>query len=131
MPVLKLIFILQRVYGPLEHRATQHMCGCVWFLLHWCPTQILTLVTWWDVQAVSTPALARPCSPPFARTGARVCVRVCGFAPRAGCLALTDPHPVPDVHHKHNQDKEQSSGQTRAVPGDPLLGLPDGPQSGL
>lgn len=46
-------------------------------------------------------------------------------------LGLTSLSPPADVHHKHNQDKEQSAGQASAVLGDPLYSLPDRPQSGL
>ena len=47
------------------------------------------------------------------------------------CLQLTGLSPAADVHHKHNQDQEQSAGQACAVFGDPLYSLPDGSQPGL
>lgn len=47
------------------------------------------------------------------------------------CLKLTGLSPTADVHHKHNQDEEQSTGQASAVFGNPLYSLPDRPQPGL
>lgn len=47
------------------------------------------------------------------------------------CWGLTGLSPTADVHHKHNQDKEQSAGQASAVLGYPLYSLPDRPQPSL
>lgn len=47
------------------------------------------------------------------------------------CLQLPGLSPAADVHHKHNQDQEQSAGQASTVFGDALYSLPDGPQPGL
>lgn len=61
------------------------------------------------------------------------CMHECVGTAWGGCLVQSLPSlcPVPDVHHKHNQNEEQSIGQASAVPRDPLHGLPDGPQPGL
>lgn len=58
-------------------------------------------------------------------------VHVCIYTVCRGCQSLPDLCPNLDVHHKHNQDEKQSTGQAGAVPRDPLHSLPDGPQPGL
>lgn len=67
-----------------------------------------------------------------ARLCVLVCVRACVYVHGVRRLPVTPglcPHL--DVHHKHNQDEEQPTGQAGAVPRDPLHSLPDGPQPGL
>ena len=61
------------------------------------------------------------------------CVSVCMYIYTVyrGCWSLPSLCPHLDVHHKHNQDEEQPTGQASAVPRDPLHSLPDGPQPGL
>ena len=69
---------------------------------------------------------------PLLSAGVCACACARGYALcEEAARSLPSLCPLPDVHHKHNQDEEQSTGQASAVPRDSLHGLPNGPQPGL